>query len=153
MENEYSNREKREELPIGGGDDYREKLKSFYEKWRVAGFTEEWLTHLENSWFPCTNVLHFIELLKDRKELDETEYTQKESRIIAKFEVATQAMREFEIVLEAENKAFEQAGIDVGMVEYKCPICGGVAVTNRYLYDDRYHGLGSGCKTCGSSHS
>lgn len=53
----------------------------------------------------------------------------------------------------AEQKAFEDAGIKEGTVTYTCPICGGEAVGNRYLYNGSYHGLGSGCKKCGSWHS
>lgn len=53
----------------------------------------------------------------------------------------------------AENKAFEEAGITEGIVTYTCPICGGQAVANRYLFDGSQHGLGSGCKTCGTWHT
>lgn len=55
--------------------------------------------------------------------------------------------------LRAENKAFEDAGVTEGTVTYTCPLCGGEAVANRYLYDGSYHGLGSGCKTCGVWHT
>lgn len=55
--------------------------------------------------------------------------------------------------LKAEDEAFQRAGIDEGTVTYTCPICGGEAVANRYKYNGRYHGLGSGCKRCGFSHS
>jgi hypothetical protein len=55
--------------------------------------------------------------------------------------------------IEAENKAFEDAGITEGTVTYTCPICGGEAIGNRYLYEGSYHGLGSGCKNCGSWHT
>lgn len=53
----------------------------------------------------------------------------------------------------AENKAFENAGINEGTVTYTCPICGGEAVANRYLHEGSLHGLGSGCKTCGTWHT
>lgn len=53
----------------------------------------------------------------------------------------------------AEQKAFDDAGITEGSVTYTCPICGDQAVANRYKYGDRYHGLGSGCKTCGTWHT
>ena len=52
-----------------------------------------------------------------------------------------------------EQKAFDDAGITEGTVTYTCPICGGQAVANRYKHGDRYHGLGSGCKTCDRWHS
>ncbi|MDR3593564.1 hypothetical protein [Clostridium sp.] len=55
--------------------------------------------------------------------------------------------------LKAEIKAFEDAGITEGTVTYACPVCGGEAVASRYLYDGSYHGLGSGCKTCGTWHT
>lgn len=47
-----------------------------------------------------------------------------------------------------ENKAFKEARITGGTVTYKCPICGGEAVENRYLHGEVYHRLGSDCKTC-----
>lgn len=55
--------------------------------------------------------------------------------------------------IEAENEAFENAEIEVGEVEFTCPICGGQAVGNRYWHGGRIHGLGSGCKGCGIWHS
>jgi predicted RNA-binding Zn-ribbon protein involved in translation (DUF1610 family) len=60
---------------------------------------------------------------------------------------------EFHKIIKAEDEAFEKAGIDEGTVTYICPICGGEAVANRYKFGDRYHGLGSGCRTCGTWHS
>lgn len=53
----------------------------------------------------------------------------------------------------AENKAFEEKGIKTGRVEFVCPVCGGQAVGNRYEYNGRIHGLGSGCVKCGIRHS
>lgn len=55
--------------------------------------------------------------------------------------------------LQAENKAFEDAGITEGTVTYICPICSGEAIGNRYLFNGSHHGLGSGCKTCGTWHT
>lgn len=53
----------------------------------------------------------------------------------------------------AEEKVFQDAGITEGTVTYTCPVCGGEAVANRYLYEGSLHGLGSGCKTCGTWHT
>jgi predicted RNA-binding Zn-ribbon protein involved in translation (DUF1610 family) len=53
----------------------------------------------------------------------------------------------------AEQKAFDKAGIKVGRVEFNCPLCGGLAIGNRYYYGGRIHGLGSGCTKCGIKHS
>lgn len=53
----------------------------------------------------------------------------------------------------AEEKAFEDAGVTEGTVTYMCPICGGEAVASRYSYGGRLHGLGSGCKICGTWHT
>jgi len=55
--------------------------------------------------------------------------------------------------IQAENKAFEDAGITEGTVTYTCPICGDEAVGNRYLYEGSHHGLGSGCEKCGTWHT
>lgn len=55
--------------------------------------------------------------------------------------------------IEAEKKAFEKEGLVVGKVYFTCPICGGEAVGNRYIYAGRVHGLGSGCTKCGISHT
>ena len=55
--------------------------------------------------------------------------------------------------LKAEAEAFEKADLDVGKVEFACPVCGGKAVGNRYWYGGRAHGLGSGCTKCGIRHS
>lgn len=54
---------------------------------------------------------------------------------------------------KAEEKAFEKAGITEGIVTYTCPLCGGEAVASRYLHEGSYHGLGSGCKKCGTWHT
>jgi len=54
---------------------------------------------------------------------------------------------------KAENKAFDDACITEGTVTYTCPMCGSEAVGNRYLYEESYHGLGSGCNTCGTWHT
>lgn len=62
-------------------------------------------------------------------------------------------INEMMMCFEAENKAFEEAGITEGTVTYTCPICGGEAVVSRYLFNGSYHGLGSGCKTCGTWHT
>lgn len=62
-------------------------------------------------------------------------------------------MKKVLATLEAEEKAFEEAGLEVGSVEYTCPHCGGNAIANRYWFGGRIHGLGSGCKTCNSWHS
>ncbi len=53
----------------------------------------------------------------------------------------------------AEEKAFEDAGIEEGTVNYTCPICGDEAVASRYSHEGRLHGLGSGCRTCGTWHT
>lgn len=55
--------------------------------------------------------------------------------------------------LMAENKAFEDAGITEGTVTYTCPICSSEAIGSRYLYGGSHHGLGSGCKKCGTWHT
>jgi len=55
--------------------------------------------------------------------------------------------------MKAEEEAFKAAGLEVGKVEFTCPICGGKAIGNRYFYGGRIHGLGSGCAKCGISHS
>ncbi len=55
--------------------------------------------------------------------------------------------------IKAETEAFKSAGLEVGRVEFTCPICGGKAVGNRYWHGGRIHGLGSGCQGCGISHT
>lgn len=55
--------------------------------------------------------------------------------------------------LEAEEEAFKKAGIKEGTVTYTCPNCGGEAVANRYMHGGRYHGMGSYCKGCETSHT
>lgn len=55
--------------------------------------------------------------------------------------------------MQAENEAFEKAGLKVGKVEFTCPVCGGRAIGNRYEYGGRIHGLGSGCTKCGIRHT
>jgi len=56
---------------------------------------------------------------------------------------------------EAEIKAFENAGIETGTVEFTCPVCGGKAIGNRYYSSQsgRLKGLGSHCQQCGLSHT
>lgn len=60
---------------------------------------------------------------------------------------------EFINTLKAEEEAFRKAGIDEGTVTYTCPKCGSEAIANRYKHGGRYHGLGSYCKKCGTSHT
>ncbi|MGV2887527.1 hypothetical protein [Paenibacillus taichungensis] len=55
--------------------------------------------------------------------------------------------------IEAENQAFDAAGLEVGRVEFECPLCGGKAVGNRYMFGGRIGGLGSGCTGCDFSHT
>lgn len=55
--------------------------------------------------------------------------------------------------MQAENEAFEKAGIKTGKIEFICPLCGGKAIGNRYEHSGRTHGLGSGCTKCGITHS
>ena len=55
--------------------------------------------------------------------------------------------------LVAEGQAFKEAGLEVGTVEFICPICGGKAIGNRYKHGGRIHGLGSRCTKCGISHT
>lgn len=55
--------------------------------------------------------------------------------------------------MKAENEAFKKAGLKTGRVEFTCPICGGKAIGNRYMYGGCIHGLGSGCTKCGIRHS
>lgn len=65
------------------------------------------------------------------------------------------ACSESALFYEAENKAFENAGIETGTVEFICPICSGKAIGNRYYspYTGRLKGLGSHCQKCGISHT
>lgn len=55
--------------------------------------------------------------------------------------------------IKAEKEAFKKAGKEAGTVTYLCPNCGGEAVASRYIHGGRYHGMGSYCKGCGTSHS
>jgi predicted RNA-binding Zn-ribbon protein involved in translation (DUF1610 family) len=81
------------------------------------------------------------------------EYKKKEAKAINRFKEHSKLINKLLLVIEAEREAFEKAGIDEGTVEYKCPICGGTAIANRYRYGGSYHGLGSGCLTCGRWHT
>lgn len=140
-------------LLIKDREDYKKKIKIVYEKWGLNGFTKEWFKTLENRWCPSTDVWEFLNLLKAKRELSEKEYTEKEEVTIKYFEKTVQHLRKFMSMIETENEAFKKAGIKEGRVKYKCPICGGVAIANRYTYGGRRGGLGSGCPKCGISHS
>jgi len=140
-------------LQIGDAEDYKEKIKAAYKAWEEDGFSQEWLERFENSWYPETTVWKFIELLKAKKTLREVKYKEKEKETIAAFEKSLIIIEKMRLVMKAEAEAFEKAGIKVGRVEYECPICGGKAIANRYTYNGSYHGLGSGCPTCGTSHT
>jgi transcriptional regulator with XRE-family HTH domain len=69
------------------------------------------------------------------------------------YEPMSDSLKKFINFLKAEDEAFEKAGIKTGRVSFTCPICSGVAVANRYWHGGRIHGLGSGCKKCGISHT
>jgi hypothetical protein len=153
MLNNYSNWEKREDLSIKDSEDYREKIKLYYSSWEENGLSEEWIKSFKNRWQPSTEVFDFIKLLKAKKDLSEDKYKAKEYKTLKKFEELKTIVFNFLLVLEAEEEAFKKAGIDEGRVEYKCPICGGTAIANRYKSGGSYHGLGSGCPTCGTSHT
>ena len=148
-----SNWEEQKLLSIEDADDYRNKIEIAYDEWKKNDFSEIWIESYKNSWCQCTDVSGFIKLLKAKKTLSKSKYKQKENKIIAEFEEISKIVKETVLVIEAEEEAFKKAGIQEGRVEYKCPICGGTAIANRYIHDDRYHGLGSGCPTCGTSHS
>jgi predicted RNA-binding Zn-ribbon protein involved in translation (DUF1610 family) len=64
-----------------------------------------------------------------------------------------QIMNDLIKFMMAENKAFKERGLETGRVEFVCPVCGGQAVGNRYEYNGRIHGLGSGCNKCSIKHS
>ncbi len=55
--------------------------------------------------------------------------------------------------LEAEQAAFDAAGLTVGTVEFTCPICSGKAIGVRYEHSGSIHGLGSGCTLCSIRHT
>ena len=55
--------------------------------------------------------------------------------------------------VEAEEEALKEAGIEVGTVEFTCPLCGGKARAHRYRSGGRIRGLGSGCESCGMWHT
>lgn len=141
------------ELIIEDGNDYRTKLKIAYQKWEEHGFDDRWLDMLEKHWIPSTDVDDFIDLLKARRDLPEEEYKTKEKKIIEDFEKVIKLMDDSFKIMKAEEEAFKKAGIKEGTVTYTCPICGSIAIANRYYYNGRYHGLGSGCPKCGISHS
>lgn len=149
----YSNWSNRKNLFIKDSEDYRNKLSIAYKQWGDIGFSKTFMEKLEERWFPCTNSWKFIELLKARKVLSKEDYEEKENEVIENFNKGIDALRKFALVCEAEEKALKDAGVKEGKVEYICPICGGTAVANRYKYGGRYHGLGSGCKTCGLRHT
>ena len=153
MTDKHLNWNKCKSLFIEDADDYKEKIRTAYEMWEANGFTDEWLAKLKNRWFPCSLVFNFIELLKSKKDLSEAEYQANEVKVIKEFEATKKELKEILIWLEAEQKAFENAGVTEGRVEFKCPHCGNVAIANRYKYKGRYHGLGSGCRSCNFSHT
>jgi len=153
MSDRYEKWIESEYIQIKDAEDYKEKIKIAYDKWKENEFSEEWFKWFESTWRPETNVFRFIELLKAKKTLREVKYRKKENKTIAEFEGTLQIIEKVLLVMEAEEEAFEKAGIKEGRVEYICPICGGKAIANRYTFNGSYHGLGSGCPTCGRSHS
>jgi hypothetical protein len=153
MKDKYYNWKERRALYIEDGHDYKEKIRIVYEKWQDNGFTEEWIEVLKDRWFPSSTINNFIRLLKSKRILSEIEYLEMEAAEIKDFERLLKDFKEFDMVCKAESEAFEKAGIDEGRVEYTCPICGGIAVANRYKFGGRFHGLGSFCPGCGVSHS
>ena len=54
--------------------------------------------------------------------------------------------------IEAEEAALNEAGLEVGTVEFTCPLCDGKAKAHRYYSGGRIRGLGSGCEECGMWH-
>jgi hypothetical protein len=153
MINNQYNQNKQKKMEISDGEEYKEKIKNSYTKWSENGFSDEWITAFENKWYSESRTWDFIELLKAKKDLSEIEYEKKERKMIKKYEEREKAYKNLLLTMQAEEEAFEKAGIEEGRVEYECPICGGTAVANRYMYGGSYHGLGSGCETCGSYHT
>jgi hypothetical protein len=149
----FANWNKRKDLYIEDAEDLKQKVEVAYKKWEDNGFSDEWIKKLENRWFPSSDVWDFIELLKAKRETSDGVYadvlTEKQRRL----NIANKMIENFHLVAVAEDKAFEEAGIREGKVEYICPICGNMAVAVRYNYKGSISGLGSGCKTCGTSHS
>lgn len=153
MIDKYSNQKKQKKMEIKDGADFKEKIKTAYDRWSESDFSDEWITTFESQWYSESRTWDFIKLLKSKKDLSEKEYAKKERKMIKKFEETEKAIEMMWLTMQAEEEAFERAGIEEGRVEYECPICGGTAVANRYMYGGRYHGLGSGCETCGSYHT
>jgi hypothetical protein len=153
MLNKQYNHNKQRKIEIKDGADYKEKIKNTYAKWSENDFSDEWITEFEKKWYSETATWDFIDLLKAKKDLSAKEYEKKERKMIKKFEESEKLFKETLLTMQAEEDAFEKAGIEEGRVEYECPICGGIAVANRYMNGGSYHGLGSGCETCGSYHT
>jgi predicted RNA-binding Zn-ribbon protein involved in translation (DUF1610 family) len=133
--------------------EYIEKLKRIYRVWEKNDFQGKWIEEFKNSWGQCTLIWRFVELLKAKKELSEEEYARKQTYILDEFERVQKVTRRLFLTMEAEEEAFLRAGINEGRVEYICPLCGGTAIAVRHIHGGRYHGLGSGCKSCGAWHT
>lgn len=145
-------------MKIENEECFKDKINDYYTEWKSFKYSKIYLECLKKSYDRFDDAVSIIiELLHKKIELSHDEYIELEEKKIKRYiherEELNRLMDDFMKRRLAEMKAFEEAGIDEGTVEYTCPICGDIAVANRYKFNGRYHGLGSGCKTCGVSHS
>lgn len=141
-------------LKIENEEMFKNKINYFYKKWEEFKYSEIYLECIKRTYKKRHKTVDtIIELLHKKKDLSHDDYAKLEKDKIDDY-VDTKRMIEnlFKIRM-AENEAFEKAGITEGRVEYICPICGNIAVANRYMFNGSYHSLGSGCKNCGIVHS
>jgi len=140
-------------LSFKNWEDFKNQLSKIITEWRKQGTDDLWLNFWEKQYFPSSVVWNTKRYLIAMRDMDEYEFIKYERAFRQKFEEDNQTFSEIIKRLESENKAFNEAGLKVGKVEYKCPICGRKAVASRYYYRGRIHGMGSGCEQCGIYHS
>lgn len=120
-------------------------------------YSEFWEARFMKSYFLGTIFWHYEEVVNIYRSFLAGEKTESEAKellnsVQEQFDRDTELFRAVNGFMEAENKAFSEAGIKYGTVEFKCPICGGQAYTSReYTPDNIAHQLTmrSECQGCG----
>lgn len=133
-------------LIIKDRNDFEEKLNIAFKIWEKNNFSKEFIERLEYRWSPSTEVYEFIGLLKAKKELNEEEFKIKKEEIFVKFEKDKKFIKDMLLFIGESIKVYNDS--HEIKKEFICPLCGGIAISEKYKYKGAFHGR-SHCTKCG----
>lgn len=108
MIDKRSNQYEKKQLIIKDGADLKEKIKVAYDQWAGSNFSDEWMIEFENKWVSEIRTQDFIELLKDKKNLNDKEYKKRERKIIKEIREVERMLESIMADFRAEVEAYEK---------------------------------------------